>query len=223
MPDQHQLDEVLVWFGAKKVANPNDTVYIKIYGVNHATGGPDTLMGISYPVKMSHIVNSASSNQDSIYTDFLLQQPITFTDSFFVSVVLPNEKGDTVGIISNSNRQAMGTRLCWIKSSGGSWSAIEVAHAFEIDAVIFPLVGDAPSGIDEQSSPVASANAYPNPANEKTAIDYWLAKAVPQIRFTVVDISVRLFTPAFSATTRWEKTPSLLTQAYYLRAVILFF
>ena len=186
VPDQHQLNEILVWFGAKKVTNPNDSVYIKVYTVNHATEGPDSLLGISFPITMAFIDTSSTT---PTYTDFLMQLPIIFTDSFFVSVALPQEFGDTVGIITSTKGQALNTRLCWLEHISPFWYSELQADSFNIDAVILPEVGDEPSGIAEQSSPIVQANAFPNPANENTVISYSLAKSVPQMRFSVVDIS----------------------------------
>lgn len=184
--DGHQLNEVVVRFGAKYVTNASDSVYINVYSVNPATGGPDTLLGSSFPVQLSFVDTSATNE---IYTEFLMQLPVLLTDSFFLSVVLPQTAGDTVGIISNSDGQGLGEKLCWVKNSSNIWSSLVDASSLDIDAAIFPVVGEAPIGIEELSQFVAHVNIFPNPARENTAIEYSVVKPIQHLQFTLYDLS----------------------------------
>jgi len=165
--DSATMSEVQVWFG-KKVVGINGNVIVKVYSSNPLTGTPDQLLSTSFPLSMNSL--GASTTIDTL-TEFLLQTPITITDTFFVSVVLPTSSGDSVAIISDMNGQGQNMKLGWIKDSNNVWSAVQTLRNLDIDFAIYPNVVDPATGIKENNI-FKDIVFYPNPSKEFLTINF---------------------------------------------------
>lgn len=185
----HQLNEVVVYFGAKRVGNPNDSVYINVYDVDHSNGGPGALLGRSFSIRLNYIDTSSATET---YMDFLMQLPVVFSDSFFLSVVFPHGAGDTVGVMTSTNGEAQSSKLCWVQNGAGAWFPISDLRTLDVDAAIFPVVGDVTIGIAEVSPALARVKAFPNPARHTTTLEYFLKQPVPRLQFSIADLSGRI-------------------------------
>lgn len=191
--DSNFISEVLVWFGAKQTGVTPDSVKVKIYSVNSVSGAPDVLLGTSFAMPMNILIVSLPPNE--ALTSFLMVNPVTLTDSFFVSVEFLPAPGDTIGVVSTTDGDASGTRLCWIKENSGSWSAVKDLRGYDIDAAIFPFVEDNDEegwNVDLLSKEKISwLCTCPNPAGDFTAIRFKVNKPVQDFQLEIFDLAGR--------------------------------
>lgn len=204
VPPGHQLNEVVVRFGAKTVLNPNDSVYVRVYAMDPGSGSPGTLLGTSFATPLNWV--DTSSTQE-VYSNFLMQLPVSFTDSFFVSVVLPAGTGNLAGIMTNSNGDGLGARLCHVKDSSGSWVSMQDFSLLDIDAAIFPVIGEATSNIPEMCVPYIQVNVFPNPGTSSVTFDLTLTGPSENCILTVKNINGKIMLQTHTGKMRGGKYP----------------
>jgi len=183
--DSATMSEVHVWFG-KKVTGVNGNVIVKVYSSNPLTGAPDQLLSTSFPLNMNSL--DTSMNIDTVLTTFLLQTPITITDTFFVSVLLPTSAGDSVAIISDTNGQGQNMKLGWIRDSNNTWLPVQTLRNLDIDFAIYPAVVDPVSGINENKNLSSKIKVYPNPVKEQLNIEIDKMQKTQSIAMDILNI-----------------------------------
>lgn len=81
---------------------------------------------------------------------------------------------DTVGLMSTSDGDAMGSINAWEYTAGNTWFSVSesaFSWGLDVDLAIFPLIDKQdPAGIDEFGQ--AGAWLYPNPATDYVSISY---------------------------------------------------
>lgn len=182
--DSSKITEVFVWFGAK-YSGINDSCRIKIYSVHPITRAPEILLSTSFAISLKAI--DTSKTNDTILTRFLMQYPVTLTDSFFVSMVLSSAPGDTVGIMSNTIGNGAGKKLAWVKQKSGVWESVQKLRNLDVDFAIFPKVVDKHADFINETLPFSSINVYPNPVVDKTVINFELDRNISSFRYTILD------------------------------------
>lgn len=165
------LQNVQVQAGVKS-AVAGSQVFVYVYDVD--TGGfwPGNLLAVSNPVGIGDI---DITGQVSTFTFAL---PVTVGDSFFVSVLLPPNAGDTMAILSTVNDCRAYSGWSWEQWSNGTWHSLVNSWILDVDLAIFPVI-DLPFnvGISNISSTAISGTLFPNPAMEQTKFTYQVTKA----------------------------------------------
>ncbi len=122
---------------------------IKIYSKNSSTGYPQTLLGTSLPRTQNSLTNNA-------FNTFTFSPPITYTADFFVSYVLPQNAGDTIGVYSTYVTCHSPTTLAYEMAGGNIWGKIKTNWGFtgtnDLDLVLLPLIQNNSTGISENNS-----------------------------------------------------------------------
>ncbi|HYV91045.1 MAG TPA: hypothetical protein VE978_04655 [Chitinophagales bacterium] len=175
------IQSVLVKFAYKtQNAYPEDIV-VKIYSVDTSGFAPLTLLGTSEFLNLSSISTSGG------YTSFFFDTPVQVSDSFFVSVQLPRNGGDTLVILSTEDNCVGTTGWAWEQWYNGTWHSIFASWIRDVDLAVFPVM-DLPFG--NGIVPLAEASRlhiYPNPATSFVAVQLPDENAFP--------VSIRILTP----------------------------
>lgn len=157
------VQDVQVRFGKKVTLSGTSVVFIKVYEVDTAGFWPGELTAVSTAVPVNSIDVSGAGNNFHFIAPFLVG------DSFFVSVVLPTETGDSLAVLSSINNCRSFTAWSWEQWSNGSWHTIVNSWLLDMDLAIFPVV-DLPFNVGVQGEPADRINAIlsPNPASGQT-------------------------------------------------------
>jgi len=183
------INDIIVWFGAKKYTsgNPASAVSINVYNMNGAgvtTAGnvnnaPGTILG-SGTVPISLIDTTGL---------MLITLPSTVTVSapFSIGVDFTTlSAGDTVGIVSTTDGDAGSAELSWEKWSDNVWHTLLEAWPLDIDLGLIPIECDQlPVGIVS----TIEANdfyVYPNPSDNILNV---VADMNKLSTLTIIDIS----------------------------------
>ncbi|MBA3665373.1 MAG: T9SS type A sorting domain-containing protein [Bacteroidetes bacterium] len=124
---------------------------VKIYG--YASGAPTTSVIASTSLMPQYQLNNSG------FTVFTFSVPVVLTGNFVMSVVLPNNAGDTTAIFSTKTTCNSSTSESWEKAVNNVWGSIHSNWNFSIsqniDLAIFPLIkGTVTTEIkEEQSNP----------------------------------------------------------------------
>lgn len=161
--------------------------YIKVYSVNSTTKGPDALLGTSNAVKISAFASAGYP------TKFTFTTPVSVTDGFFVSFVIPTT--DTAAVYQSNDGCWSGDSLAFEKwKSDNSWHSIYSSWSkFETDLAIFPIV--APDASIEETNFINGIQlsvCSPNPVSSIANIQYELQKSAKNVKLEIFDITGKL-------------------------------
>lgn len=129
------ITSVLTYVIAKTTTG---TSSVKIYSIDPATKKPNTMLGQSATVALSAVVVNN-------VTPFNFTTPVSFTDNFAASVVLPTGATDTLVVVSTKSGCYSNDSLAWEMQSDGLWYSVETQwgaspNNLKCDLVIFPVV-----------------------------------------------------------------------------------
>ncbi len=172
------LRSVLVKFGAVQYTsnNPNSVVRVNVYDNYNAgvtTSGPidsiapDSVLGY-FDIPVSSILTDGSFTEAdfsfdtlAIFSTFSVGVDFTFLAS-----------GDTVGLITTTDGDAMERQSTWEQINNGTWitTISPYSWALDVDLAIFPVIDENdPAGISDVA-PLQLA-AYPNPTSGSITIE----------------------------------------------------
>ncbi len=151
------LESVLVRFAYQTQANDAEEIIVRLYACDTSVFRPGTLLATSWPVSLSAIAGDAS------FTAFSFIPSVPLPDSFFVSVVLPEQIGDTLVIQTTQNGCRQFSHWSWEKWQNHTWHTIYDSWILDIDLAIFPVVKrfSTATGSDQSTG----IRIVPNPAN----------------------------------------------------------
>jgi hypothetical protein len=173
------LQGIQVFTAVKTTFAGFSQVVVQLYDVD--TGGfrPGNLIAISNPISINDL------DATGLGTTFFFPGSVEVGDSFFVSVVLPSNTGDTLALLSSIKDCSGINGWSWEQWSNGTWHTLEDSWIADIDLAIFPIL-DLPFnvGVDETSFSWKEASIFPNPASGKTTLYYQLTSP-GLIHFTI--------------------------------------
>lgn len=121
-------------------------VKLKLYNF---TSLPSTLLATSVLKPMDSLNNSG-------YTIFNFTSPVIVNSDFLVSLVLPQNTGDTMAIYSTKVNCNSGVSYSWERAVDSSWGTIHTNWNFSstdnIDLAIFPLIQSTNTGISNSKN-----------------------------------------------------------------------
>ncbi len=130
---------------AHSSGNTNINGTIKIYSKNTSTGNPQTLLATSQPILQTAIINNT-------YSTFTFNPPVTLSADFFVSYVLPQNAGDSIGIYSTYVTCHSPTTLAYEMAGGNIWGQLKTNWGFatgnDLDLALLPLIQNSSSGVN---------------------------------------------------------------------------
>lgn len=152
-------------FDAPSAAN----TYVKLYGVDATSKAPSGLLGTSNPVALSSISESGA------YVDYTFTPPVSISEAFYASVVLPTAAGDTLVVISSREDCNNGDSLSWEKWSDGSWHSFmspnNFGPTFDPELYIFPILCTGSANVSQYCNAKNNIVIYPNPANDNITVE----------------------------------------------------
>jgi hypothetical protein len=170
----------------------------KVYMMDEATGGPGELSSTSMPLNISEIIPPSDSAVELTIFDFG-EDEIPFVDyaSFFAafdfSALYASQ--DTVGLYHTMEECGSGSNS-WEKWADDTWHSLDSAYnpALNIDFLITAIVQfDEMTTVDEYINDrgLQLYPASPNPAQEKTILNYALEQA-DQVDIQIFDAQGKL-------------------------------
>ncbi|MGD0711907.1 MAG: T9SS type A sorting domain-containing protein [Bacteroidales bacterium] len=155
------ISVVIVGEIAIQSGTPAANTFVNIYSVDPISQGPLTLLGTSDPIPVSAI--------DTVVT-YTFSTPVTVTDSFFVSVVLPQATNDTVVVLSTPADCNNGDSLSWeMQSDGVTWFSFpnpgNFGSGFNPELIIYPVLCTTTVGVQDYSANNI-ISIYPNPSTD---------------------------------------------------------
>ena len=193
--EPYNIEGCLVWVGAKEIAGTPNTTKFVVYAANGTgeaeSGTVNTAPGTelaSVTVSMSELDTSLSLANAHVFT---LTTPVPVTDMYYVGMDFTNTYDDTLGIVSTTDGDALGTELAWEKFSNGTWYSMLKSWPLDFDLAFFPIV-DMTQSI--QTSPINGVicNMYPNPAYGVTIIEYQLTQSSSNVEINILDVTGKL-------------------------------
>lgn len=191
----YSIEGCIVWVGAKEIVGTPNTTKFVVYqanGTGTAESGtvnyaPGTELA-SVTVSMSDLDTSLSLSDAHVFT---LTTPVAVTDMYYVGMDFADTYDDTLGIVSTTDGDALGTELAWEKWDDGTWYSILAAWPLDFDLGFFPIV-DMSQSI--QTSPINGVicNIYPNPAYGVTSIEYELTQSSSNVEINILDVTGKL-------------------------------
>jgi hypothetical protein len=194
--EPYNIEGCLVWVGAKEIAGTPNTTKFVVYAANGTgeaeSGTVNTAPGTelaSVTVSMSELDTSLSLANAHVFT---LTTPVPVTDMYYVGMDFTNTYDDTLGIVSTTDGDALGTELAWEQWDDGTWYSILAAWPLDFDLGFFPIVDMTPDNI--QTSPINGVicNIYPNPAYGVTIIEYQLTQSSSNVEINILDVTGKL-------------------------------
>jgi len=193
--EPYSIEGCLVWVGAKDIVGTPNTTKFVVYSANGTgtatTGTVNTAPGTelaSVTISMSDLDTSLSLSGAHVFT---LTTPVAVTDMYYVGMDFTNTYDDTLGIVSTTDGDALGTELSWEKWDDGTWYSMLQAWPLDFDLGFFPIV-DMSQSI--QTSPINGVicNMYPNPAYGVTIIEYQLTQSSSNVEINILDVTGKL-------------------------------
>lgn len=172
------LRSVLLKFGAVQYTsnNPNSVVRVNVYDNYNAgvtTSGPidsiapDSVLGY-LDIPVSSILTAGGYTEADFSFDTLAIFS-TFSVGADFTFLAP---GDTVGLITTTDGDAMERQSTWEQVNNGTWitTISPYSWALDVDLAIFPVIDENdPAGISDYSVP--QLVVYPNPTSGSITID----------------------------------------------------
>jgi|GEM_PF-4845073 len=125
---------------------------VKLYSFNSQ---PSSLLAMSAIKPMDSLNNNG-------YTIFNFSSPVTVSTDFLVSLILPQNTGDTMAIYTTKVNCNSGSSLSWERAVDSTWGTIHINWNFSstdnIDLAIFPLLQSINTSISDFKNP--SDNFY---------------------------------------------------------------
>ncbi len=193
--EPYSIEGCLVWVGVKDIIGTPNTTKFVVYSANGTgtatTGTVNTAPGTelaSVTVSMSDLDTSLSLSGAHVFT---LTTPVAVTDMYYVGMDFTDTYDDTLGIVSTTNGDALGTELAWEKWNDGTWYSMLQAWPLDFDLGFFPIVNMSQS---IQTSPINGVicNMYPNPAYGVTIIEYQLTQSSSNVEINILDVTGKL-------------------------------
>ena len=145
-----------VLVNAVRISGTASTI-VKIYSIDPATKGPNTLLGTS---------SSVGTINASGLTYYSFSTPINISSDYAVSFVLPVGSIDTAAVVSSADGCSSGDSLSWEKWKNLSWHSLKVGWSIDIDLMIFPIT--CPSS----TTPTADFSGTPTTVNKGSAVAF---------------------------------------------------
>jgi hypothetical protein len=144
----------------------NNGVGVTSLGVSDSIA-PDSVLGF-VDIPVYQLLDDGSFTEVSFDYD-----TIVIRDRFSVGIELTMmSSGDTVGLVSTTDGDAMGTFNCWEQTTDGDWFTVEhpvYSWGLDVDLAIFPVIDeDDPAGINRLERNQLSI--YPNPCFDQLVI-----------------------------------------------------
>jgi len=172
----------------------SSNTYVKIYAISPTTKGPTgTALGTSTAVLCSALPTLAAP----AYTSFTFGSPVSFTNGFACSFVMPTGATDTAFVITtNASRCTWTDSLSWEMESDANWYSINSmwqsapSVPLKIDLALFPVadLAIAVPGSDQYFDGIQMSQNMPNPAVGMTSVEYAL-QTPGNVTFEVFDLS----------------------------------
>jgi len=199
------VEEVIIWFGGKKVnsANPDQSIIkVNVYACNGvgAVGGtvsqpinvntaPNTVLG-SADLSIANADTGAFLNDGGNIVQF--SSPVYCSGDFAVGVnftsLLP---GDSIGIVSTIDGGIIFEDLSWEQWENNKWYTINFAWDIQVDMIIWPIV-DAVSSVGRTLNGLTLLQNFPNPASNNLNINFSLEKATKKLDLFIFDSTGKL-------------------------------
>ncbi|MBS1657302.1 MAG: T9SS type A sorting domain-containing protein [Bacteroidetes bacterium] len=159
------IQSVIMRFTYKTIQVAEENIFAKIWSCDSGYIHPKELLAASNPVSIGAV------STDGATTLFTFAEPVTVTDSFFVSVQLPLLNGDTVVLQSTDDDCVATPGYSWEQWNDGTWHAMINSWVLNIDLAVFPVAEvELLSGINEPAKDF-SFFLYPSPANDFVRIE----------------------------------------------------
>jgi hypothetical protein len=159
------IQSVLMRFAYKAIQVAEENIFAKIWSCDSGFIHPKELLAASNPVSIGAV------STDGATTIFTFAEPVTVTDSFFVSIQLPLLIGDTVVLQSTDDDCVASPGYSWEQWNDGTWHAIINSWVLNIDLAVFPVAEvELLSGINDPANDF-SFFLYPSPANDFVHIE----------------------------------------------------
>lgn len=155
---------VYIYFG---VATGNKSnVSFSIWNDNN--GAPGKIIGTATK-PISSIVTDVNGNNNT-YVEFA--NPVAITGSFYAGVILPQEAGDSLAIVTNTQYNAK-INTAWEMNYLEQWMPFNSDNSWGIalNQAIWPVVGYVSTSIDNLPKEKTDVNVYPNPSSENVFVD----------------------------------------------------
>ena len=150
-------------------------IIAKMYSIDPVTHGPDSLMAYTDPVLLADIDTVFSHDW---FTTFPFAGVIYTTDSFFASIELPSQNGDTIAIYMTQANCFGGNQQAYVKKANGTFMPLNnggtgsynLNSDFMIYAVFIPdsSVGNGSITMNDLSL----FKAYPNPTTNSVNLNF---------------------------------------------------
>ncbi|MDA3890808.1 MAG: trypsin-like peptidase domain-containing protein [Salinivirgaceae bacterium] len=145
-------------------ATGNDDTFIELQILSDENGKPSTLLGSSF-VKLKYIKEVV----DRDYSIFEFNPPVEINSSVYLSVVLPQNEGDTVAILTADESDI---NTAWELNYNDEWipySDTEKSWGKSLSHIMKLEVGNF-SSINNIANKFSELNIYPNPVIDKINI-----------------------------------------------------
>ena len=191
----YKIEGCIVWVGAKEIVGTPNTTKFVVYAANGTGTAESGTVKKAPGTELASVTVSMSDLDTSLFLAgahvFTLTTPVPVTEMYYVGMDFTNTYDDTLGIVSTTDGDALGTELAWEKWDDGTWYSMLYAWPLDFDLGFFPIV-DMTQSI--QTSPINGVicNIYPNPAYGVTSIEYQLTQSSSNVEINILDVTGKL-------------------------------
>lgn len=195
------VEGAIIWFGAKEHDGTATVskIMVREYSLTGAgtstagavTNAPSTV-NASLDVLFPMIDTGTSFATGAM--PYMFATPVLTGLDFGIGVDFTGlGAGDTVGLVSWTDGDAMGADMAWEKWSDNTWYTMFQAWPLDIDFFIWALIDDNPSGIEEgYINGVNLSQNTPNPAVNNTVISYNLENNTNNVSLMIFDVTGKM-------------------------------
>ena len=193
--EPYSIEGCIVWVAAKDIVGTPNTTKFVVYAANGTGTAESGTVNTAPGTELASVTISMSDLDTSLFLAgahvFTLDDPVYVTDMYYVGMDFTNTYDDTLGIVSTTDGDALGTELAWEKWDDGTWYSMLYAWPLDFDLGFFPIV-DMTQSI--QTSPINGVicNIYPNPAYGVTSIEYQLTQSSSNVEINILDVTGKL-------------------------------
>jgi hypothetical protein len=188
------VDGIAFWAGAKQQIGDADTLNVIFYqlgGPGSDTSGP----AIDAPDTAYRISQITVDQVDTgSLTLVLFNDSVLVLTDYAVGVDLSNINDDTLGIVTTTDGDALGTQLSWNKWSDGTWHTIleSINWGMDLDLGIFVIVDNTSANIDDHYFVDGiKLSCDPNPATVHSKIQYEIQDKA-KVTLEIFDVNGRM-------------------------------
>jgi hypothetical protein len=170
------VNGVALWIGAKKQIGAADTLNVILYQVKGP--GTDTSGPVSNAPDTAYRISTITLDQIDTngLTFVMFDSSIIVLDDYAVGVDFSLMNDDTLGLVTTTDGDALGTQLSWNKWNDGTWWSVlnTMNWGMDLDLGIFIIADFTTANINDNYfvDGIKLSQNQPNPASGSTLIQY---------------------------------------------------